>query len=435
MTVFQNMNNFENLKAKQILPPEAYTSEEWFEREKEELWGRSWAFACMERDIPEIGDYVTVQLGNYPLVVVRDQEENVRVFHNLCRHRGARILEGRGNAAKGMRCRYHYWRFNLDGSVKGIPQQDIIFKDSDCTKDDLSLKTASLGIHEGMIFINAQPEPELTFNDFLDGIKNDGWNQIPADYVEALEVSYEVNANWKLIYENANDGYHLSYLHETTLGGPKTKEQRTVSYGQHSCYQGSNQYYEEIISRNKTTLGNTLNAAFEAMGASEDDQGYLEASEKTAEGANERFSGSYDLYFMFPNLIVSEGALGFMYFEIIPLSCGKTISKFRFFTPPGGEELQMVSNSILMPTPGVEVKQGKNPKPIKLSEVEGGFESRNFQVEDMWICENMHRGMKSPAYEAGPYHPGVGEGPITFFQANCMNYLEPDRLQEILVKD
>ncbi|BFM15518.1 aromatic ring-hydroxylating dioxygenase subunit alpha [Maricurvus nonylphenolicus] len=418
-----NMKNFEDLKAQQLLPPEAYTSQEWFEREKDELFGKTWSFACLEKDIPEVGDYITVQVGNYPLVVLRDRELNVRVFHNICRHRGAKILEGTGNCKTGLKCRYHYWMFNLDGSVRGIPQKDVLF--SDCDKANLGLKQASMGVFKGMVFVNPQAEPDQSFDQWLDGIKDDAWEEIGDEVVVALEINYEVQANWKLVFENANDGYHLSYLHEHTLGGPLTNHQKTVSYGLHSCYQGSNQYYAEILKKGNTTLAQTLYAAM-------DKKALKEATADVAPEDYEEFTGGHDLYFMFPNVVVSSGALGFMYFQIIPVAPNKTISKFRFFTPPGYEKDYYKANNILMPNPGVKTRVGVNEKPIKLSEVEGGFDSKNFQVEDMWICEQMQQGLKSPAYEAGPYAPGTGEGPITFFQANVLSFMDKEKLNEVI---
>lgn len=419
--MIDNMKNFADIKAQQLLPPEAYTSQQWFDEEKEALWSRTWSFACAVNDIPEVGDYVTVQVGNYPLVVLRDGDQQVRVFHNVCRHRGAKILEGTGNCKTGLKCRYHYWMFNLDGSVKSIPQKDVLF--SDCNTANLGLKTASMGVFDGLVFIHPEQQPEQSFDEYLDGIKTDGWGELTEDMVPVLEINYLVKANWKLIFENANDGYHLSYLHQHTLGGPLTQHQQTTSYGQHSCYQGSNQYYADLLRRNKTTLSKTLHAAL-----SPDDVEYVKYAEVKDD---ENFTGGHDLYFMFPNAVVSDSSLGLMYLQIIPLGPDRTISRFRFFAPESARQDYFDANQMLMPNPGVETVAGINTRPIELSEIAGGFESKNFQVEDMWICEQMQQGLMSPAYEAGPYSPGTGEGPITFFQANVLAYMDPERFEEV----
>src|SRR4051812_44359235 len=84
-------------KPRQILPVEAYTSEDWFRREQRELFGTTWLFAGMTEDVAKPGDYQCVQSGGPPIFLLRDKENRLRAFHNVCRHRGARLVEGAGN--------------------------------------------------------------------------------------------------------------------------------------------------------------------------------------------------------------------------------------------------------------------------------------------------------------------------------------------------
>src|SRR5687768_8849656 len=81
---------------RQLLPIEAYTSEEWLRHERKSLFARSWLFAGMIEDLPRPGSYRCLDAGAAPLVLLRDQEGRLRAFHNVCRHRGARLLEGEG---------------------------------------------------------------------------------------------------------------------------------------------------------------------------------------------------------------------------------------------------------------------------------------------------------------------------------------------------
>ena len=76
------------MESRQVMPIEAYTSDDWFSREQQELFGKVWAFAGMTEDLKLPGDYKCVQAGRYPIVVLRDQRSELRAFHNLCRHRG-----------------------------------------------------------------------------------------------------------------------------------------------------------------------------------------------------------------------------------------------------------------------------------------------------------------------------------------------------------
>jgi len=371
-----------------------------------------------------VGAYPTLQGGAFPLVVVRGKDGQIRAFHNVCRHRGAKILDLRkGNAATGLKCKYHYWLFNLDGSLRGIPLKDELFPEID--KSDLHLKVAGIGILGGLIFVNPSHEPEESFDEWTAGIEQQVWRHQLEAMTEVLRVQYEVKANWKLIYENANDGYHLAYLHENTLGGPVVGKQETECFGRHSTYKGATSYYSELMEKNSTVLGQALSAALSQMDeAAGGEAGLEELATQARDYADEP-----DLFFMFPDVVVAPSALGLVLLHIIPLAPNRSISEFRIFAPKGTELESFEGNQFLMPNPGVELSHGdNNPQPITLAMLEGdAMDSLNFQVEDMWICEQMQQGLNSPAYEAGPYAPGPGEGSITFFQMGVLGYMDPER--------
>jgi len=136
--------------ARQLLHREAYLDADWLAREQTELFGRAWSFACMTSDIPEPGDYRTLKIGDYSLVVVRGKDGELNCFHNTCRHRGMQIMEGCGNAAKGLVCPYHWWTYELDGSLRGMPKKKELFADLDITT--IALKPSSVGVLDQLVF-------------------------------------------------------------------------------------------------------------------------------------------------------------------------------------------------------------------------------------------------------------------------------------------
>jgi nitrite reductase/ring-hydroxylating ferredoxin subunit len=150
--------------ARWLLPPEAYLSQEWFEREQELLFERCWAFAGMTDDLPHAGDYTTITVGRQPLVVVRTPEGRLYAFHNLCRHRGAKLLEGRGNVQRGISCFYHRWRYDLDGRLTTVPQSDQF---PDLCKEDWGLKPAAVDSWNGLLFVHVDPEPDQSLETWL----------------------------------------------------------------------------------------------------------------------------------------------------------------------------------------------------------------------------------------------------------------------------
>tara|TARA_B100000676_G_scaffold151639_1_gene149628 strand:+ start:3967 stop:4281 length:315 start_codon:yes stop_codon:yes gene_type:complete len=92
---------------RQSLPHEAYVNQDWFERERHELFCRTWGFVGTVHDFKEAGEYQTVQAGVHTLAVVRGSDGKLRGFHNICRHRRTELLEGHGNAGPMIMCPYH----------------------------------------------------------------------------------------------------------------------------------------------------------------------------------------------------------------------------------------------------------------------------------------------------------------------------------------
>ena len=109
--------------AQQLLPKEAYFSQRWFDEERKHLFDQSWIFACFETELSDGGDYVTLRYMDHPLFVVRDQEGSLNAYHNVCRHRGCEVLEGKGNTKTTIMCPYHRWTYQLDGELRGVPNE------------------------------------------------------------------------------------------------------------------------------------------------------------------------------------------------------------------------------------------------------------------------------------------------------------------------
>lgn len=143
----------------QILPKATYINQGWFDQEQEKLFSKTWHWVGYASDFNETGDYITAKIANNPLVVIQDSEGNLRAFHNLCRHRGTELLEGKGNAGKTLVCPYHRWTYGLDGRLRGLPNKAECFPDLD--RKTLSLNDASVGIWNGLIFANPAPNSDF----------------------------------------------------------------------------------------------------------------------------------------------------------------------------------------------------------------------------------------------------------------------------------
>lgn len=195
------------------LPAEAYHDADWFLREQRSMFGRTWNFVGETRDLPAPGDFLTRDVGGGPVVVLRDRDGTLRAFHNVCRHRGAKLLDGSGQC-NALVCPYHRWRYGLDGRLENVPQQEAQFPDLD--RDDWGLVPVALGEFRGLLFVN----PDGTAPDF------ETWLAEMPEIIGAFEPQrlqvltegvFEFDANWKFYIENHVDWYHLWYTHPKTL--------------------------------------------------------------------------------------------------------------------------------------------------------------------------------------------------------------------------
>lgn len=203
-----------NNASKMLLPVEAYTSQKWFDREQRQLFGKTWQFVGMVTDIAGIGHYICVNVGAYPIIVMRDEENELKAFHNICRHRGTQLLEVTGKRKKVIQCPYHDWVYSLDGKLIGVPEKRTQFPDMNMS--EWGLFPAAVAIWKNMIFVNPDADAD-SFEAWL----GDFPQYLAPHQPELLQQTdvrhYDVKANWKIFVENYIDVYHLAHLHSETL--------------------------------------------------------------------------------------------------------------------------------------------------------------------------------------------------------------------------
>src|SRR6202011_202439 len=133
------------------LPGWIYRDADFLEAEKERVFATSWQILCHLSDIPNPGDYHTLDFLGEPLVAIRSQDGGVRAFFNVCRHRASRILDsGSGHCAGRIVCPYHAWTYDLDGRLTAIPHRKEF---DDFSPDNLGLRAVDSEIYKGFIFV------------------------------------------------------------------------------------------------------------------------------------------------------------------------------------------------------------------------------------------------------------------------------------------
>lgn len=194
---------------------ETCTSPEFFELEKERIFRRLWINLGREDDIPEPGDYMVKELAvaNTSVLLVRGKDRRVRAFHNVCMHRGNRLVDAeKGNCKKLFVCRFHSWGFDTEGDLKWI-SDEVNFYDLDKTK--LGLRPITTDTWQGFIFVNLSPKPAETLLQYLDGVVGQTAGYPFSDLSRIFRYRVEEKSNWKIILDAQNEVYHLPFLHIT----------------------------------------------------------------------------------------------------------------------------------------------------------------------------------------------------------------------------
>ena len=197
----------------ETLPPEIYVSDEFFEFEKEAVFNHEWLCVARESWIPKTGDFYTSFHIGEPIVVLRDQDGEIKAMSSVCQHRGMLVAEGHGNA-RNLICPYHHWTYSLDGDLVGAPAMNKARGfDPKCIK----LPRFQVETWNGFIFVNfdrdAPPlKPRLSaLTEALAHFRLEtAEGPIP-------DPPTRFPWNWKVMIENNNDGYHANKLHAGPL--------------------------------------------------------------------------------------------------------------------------------------------------------------------------------------------------------------------------
>ena len=191
------------------LPQKYFVSPEIFAKERDEIFSKEWLLVGHQSQLKKSGDFFLATIAGESLIVVRDQKSEVRGFYNVCRHRGTRLKEDACGHASAIQCPYHAWTYRLDGRLIGAPHMDEV---PGFDKADYSLRAVNLALWEGFIFINLD-ENAMPLEEWFAPLhgKFSHWNM--SILQPAKRIEYDVQANWKLMFENYSECYHCPGVH------------------------------------------------------------------------------------------------------------------------------------------------------------------------------------------------------------------------------
>jgi nitrite reductase/ring-hydroxylating ferredoxin subunit len=198
------------------LPPACYVSPEFFEFETKTLFGREWLCVGRESWVKEPGDYFTSRHIGEPLVITRTKSGEIAAMSAVCQHRGMLVAEGKGNA-RGLICPYHHWFYSLSGELVAAPEMD---KTCNFNRANHNLPRLKVETWQGFVFVNFDADAAPL------GPRLGALDEVVANYdladLEGPPPSDPVRYkwNWKVMFENNNDGYHANRLHKGPLHDP-----------------------------------------------------------------------------------------------------------------------------------------------------------------------------------------------------------------------
>ena len=203
------------------LPNECYTSKEYTLIERKKLFEDKWMVIGVASSLPNVGDAKPVDILGMPILLVRGKDKKIKVFHNVCSHRGLKLVTKPGNIKNVIRCPYHSWSYNFDGELVATPHIGgmNIHQTKDFEKSKSNLKEIRSYIWLDLIMININNN-EMSFEEYIKPL-SDRWEEFwPIKDRELINHSNDfgyfklnANCNWKFAIENYCESYHLPWVH------------------------------------------------------------------------------------------------------------------------------------------------------------------------------------------------------------------------------
>ncbi len=331
-----------------------YIDTDIFTQEQVCLFRNRWQFVVHDSELPNRGDYVCFVVDGDDLFAVRGEDGVVRVFHNLCRHRGTRLIDGlRGTlTTASVQCPYHAWTYGLDGRLRAAPGMD---KTEGFERTAHGLHSVATDSWDGHVFMHlgTSPKPLLPVLDDLPA-KLGAWGM--GELVPVHREAYSVAANWKMLIQNYSECLHCPVAH------PQLQALSHYLSGEndppHETYLGGRMDLRPE-SQSLTTTGAPLAASLPGLSSAQ------------------RRIVAY--YAVLPNLLLNLHPDYMLTFRLQPRSPGQTDVDCTWYVHPETRD-----------TPGFD------PSPAVAF-----WDLTNRQ--DWSLCERAQRGVSSSAYQPGPY--------------------------------
>jgi phenylpropionate dioxygenase-like ring-hydroxylating dioxygenase large terminal subunit len=194
------------------IPGSRYTSKEFFEQEWEGMWTKAWLLLGRESELPESGDWQMEEVGAEEILMVRQKDESVKAFYNVCQHRGNPLVsEPKGTVLRRFVCKYHSWAFLPDGTLNFAPDKEDFPEGNPC--NNVTLEEVRCETFAGFIWINMNPAC-VSLREFLGPIWDDWEARNIETWQRTMANSMWLPCNWKVVLDNFNESYHVPTVHQ-----------------------------------------------------------------------------------------------------------------------------------------------------------------------------------------------------------------------------
>ena len=330
------------------LPARYYLDPAYLEREKDRVFGGTWQLVARADELSRIGDFVPVTVLDEPIVITHALDDTLKAFYNVCRHRAGQVALTKGNR-RSLQCKYHGWTYGLDGALRACPEME---ETEGFTKEEFGLHPVRVESWGPFVFVNLDPSaPALAevMGEIPSEVAAAGYDVDRMRLVERRD--YVIDCNWKVYVDNYLEGYHLPIAHPQLY-----RELDYDSYRVEEFRYYSKQHAPIRELREGEELGR--------------DRRYL----RTPDGEEDAL-----YYWLFPNTMFNIYQDNMSSNVILPLGPDRTLTIFEwFFAEPGsGQGWESMQQTIAF--------------------------SDEIQQEDIVICEQVQRGLRSRAYDTGRF--------------------------------
>lgn len=321
------------------LRKEAYVQDNWYKADLEAVFARNWIWVCHVEKLRKTGSYVTVEIANRPIAIVRDRKGVLRAFYNVCKHRAHELLFGEGRTSRIM-CPYHAWTYGLDGRLVVAPEVDSLV---DFNESEICLDQVQVEEFCGFVFVNLDTDAaSLSEQSGMLETEVRHWAPDIDKLTFSRRLQYDIKSNWKNVVDNFLECYHCPTAHHDFCDLVDMDTYKVTTYG--------------IYSSHMADAGNNQNTAYDVSNA----------TVKT-----------HAVWWLWPTtcLMRYPGRSSMIVLNIIPAGPDRTLETYDFFL------------------------ETEEPNEMEIDAMR--YLDEVLQVEDINLVESVQRGMNTPAFTQG----------------------------------